>query len=187
MRGGVTCCGDATLSRAPPSRCEELRGGLKVFQAPPFSCNPKFCESHVYNAIYFTARLVLRVGEARIGSTVYREAVTDLGLADHTFPGFRGYRELRERGVGNTSRRSMIMLVDLIIASVLGGIVLYMLLDQWCLVSNPRGMPVVLGSKARPASFAATISTTSSKDSMEIEDEKAHQATEGLTLNDRTE
>ncbi|MPC26433.1 hypothetical protein E2C01_019572 [Portunus trituberculatus] len=81
----------------------------------------------------------------------------------------------------------MNMLVDLIIASVLGGIVLYMLLDQWCLVSNPRGMQVVLGSKARPASSAATISTTSSKDSVEAADEKAYQATEGLTLKDQTE
>lgn len=76
------------------------------------------------------------------------------------------------------------MLVDVVIASVLGGVVLYMLLNKWCLIDNSQGMLVVLGGDAKnilkPAP-ASTI-TTVSKNPLEAAEEKAHQATDGHTV-----
>ena len=75
------------------------------------------------------------------------------------------------------------MLVEVLIASMLGGIVLFMLLEKWCLLEYPPGMVVVMGGDAKdilkPTSTAA-INTTVSKDSVEAAEEKVHQATEDL-------
>lgn len=77
------------------------------------------------------------------------------------------------------------MLVDMLIASVLGVVVLYMLLDQWCLGGSPPGMLVVLGDDAKkipkPASTATTI-TTVSKDQLEAVEKDVHQATDGHSV-----
>lgn len=73
------------------------------------------------------------------------------------------------------------MLVDVFVASVLGGILLYMLLEQWCLVDNPPCLLVVPGDNAKilkPAATATTF-TTVSKDPVEAVEEKIHQATDG--------